>query len=59
MAIHYGLALGWVPVYMVARRRFGMTEAPQALCRLMSHGGWRHAEEDRSGAEAARGAAGA
>jgi hypothetical protein len=25
MAIHYALALGWVPVYMVARRRFGMT----------------------------------
>ncbi|MDK3258730.1 DUF1440 domain-containing protein [Blastococcus capsensis] len=24
-AIHYGLALGWVPVYMVLRRRFGMT----------------------------------
>ena len=25
MALHYALALGWVPVYMVARRRFGMT----------------------------------
>jgi hypothetical protein len=25
MAIHYALALGWVPVYMIARRRFGMT----------------------------------
>jgi hypothetical protein len=25
MAIHYALALGWVPVYMVARRRLGMT----------------------------------
>ena len=24
-ALHYALALGWVPVYMVARRRFGMT----------------------------------
>jgi hypothetical protein len=24
-ALHYGLALGWVPIYMVARRRFGMT----------------------------------
>ena len=23
--IHYALALGWVPVYMVARRRWGMT----------------------------------
>ncbi len=23
--LHYALALGWVPVYMVARRRFGMT----------------------------------
>jgi hypothetical protein len=23
--LHYGLALGWVPVYMVLRRRFGMT----------------------------------
>ena len=22
--VHYALALGWVPVYMVARRRFGM-----------------------------------
>lgn len=35
-------------------------EAPRVLCRLLvSHGGWRHAEEDRSGAEGARGAAGA
>ena len=25
MAIHYALAFGWVPVYMVLRRRFGMT----------------------------------
>lgn len=25
MGIHYALALGWVPVYMVLRRRFGMT----------------------------------
>ena len=25
MAIHYALALGWVPLYMVARRRYGMT----------------------------------
>jgi hypothetical protein len=25
MVIHYALAFGWVPVYMVARRRFGMT----------------------------------
>jgi hypothetical protein len=25
MGIHYGLALGWVPLYMIARRRFGMT----------------------------------
>ncbi len=25
MAIHYALALGWVPVYMVLRRRFAMT----------------------------------
>ena len=25
MAIHNALALGWVPVYMLARRRFGMT----------------------------------
>jgi hypothetical protein len=25
MAIHYALALGWVPVYMLARRRLGMT----------------------------------
>ena len=25
MALHYGLALGWVPVYMVARRRLGMS----------------------------------
>jgi hypothetical protein len=24
-ALHYALALGWVPVYMVARRRLGMT----------------------------------
>jgi hypothetical protein len=24
MAIHYALSLGWVPVYMVLRRRFGM-----------------------------------
>jgi hypothetical protein len=24
-ALHYALALGWVPAYMVARRRFGMT----------------------------------
>jgi hypothetical protein len=24
-ALHYALALGWVPVYMLARRRFGMT----------------------------------
>ena len=25
MALHYGLAFGWVPIYMVLRRRFGMT----------------------------------
>ena len=25
MAIHYALALGWVPLYMVGRRRYGMT----------------------------------
>ena len=38
----------------------GTLEAPPVLCRLLvSHGGWRHAEEDRSGAEGARGAAGA
>ncbi len=24
-ALHYALALGWVPVYMIARRRFRMT----------------------------------
>jgi len=26
MAIHYALALGWVPLYMLARRRYGMTQ---------------------------------
>jgi hypothetical protein len=25
MAIHYALAVGWVPLYMLARRRLGMT----------------------------------
>jgi hypothetical protein len=25
MAIHYALAMGWVPLYMLARRRLGMT----------------------------------
>jgi hypothetical protein len=25
MALHYTLSFGWVPVYMVLRRRFGMT----------------------------------
>lgn len=25
VAIHYALSFGWVPVYMVLRRRFGMT----------------------------------
>jgi hypothetical protein len=40
--------------------RIANDEAPRVLCRLLvSHGGWRPAEEDRSGAEGARGAAGA